>query len=161
MNTRWSLLAPDLFFADDRRHDDSADRIAALAGLSDLANKRETIGSVKDEETELSACSNGSLGWNRITGYLYDLTGNLHLVSRSVPPKVPSGHLRCREIERNFMRRPEMADFGPVPLFRRTCFRGQHAMDRAGSGGPHVVRLADCRFLHPSIYFKYIWGSIR
>jgi hypothetical protein len=25
----------------------------------------ETNGSVKDEETELSACSNGSLGWNR------------------------------------------------------------------------------------------------
>ena len=48
-----------------RRHDDSADRIAALAGLSDLGNKRETIGSVKDEKTELSACSNGSLGWNR------------------------------------------------------------------------------------------------
>jgi hypothetical protein len=46
-----------------RRHDDSADRIAALAGLSGLGNKRETIGSVKDEETELSACSNGSLGW--------------------------------------------------------------------------------------------------
>jgi hypothetical protein len=46
-------------------HDDSAGRIAALAGLSGLGNKRETIGSVKDEETELSACSNGSLGWNR------------------------------------------------------------------------------------------------
>jgi hypothetical protein len=48
-----------------RRHDDSADRMAALAGLSDLGNKRETMGSVQDEETELSPCSNGSLGWNR------------------------------------------------------------------------------------------------
>jgi hypothetical protein len=49
-----------------RRNNDSADRIAALAGLSDLGNKRKTIGSVQDEETELSACSNGSLGWNLI-----------------------------------------------------------------------------------------------
>ena len=59
-----------------RRHDDSADRIAALAGLSDLGNKRETNGSIKDEETELSACSNGSPGWNRITSYLPDFIGD-------------------------------------------------------------------------------------
>jgi integrase len=48
-----------------RKHDDSANRMADIAGLSGLGNKRETIGSVEDEETELSPCSNGSLGWNR------------------------------------------------------------------------------------------------
>jgi hypothetical protein len=48
-----------------RKHDDSANRMADIAGLSSLGNKRETSGSVEDEETELSACSNGSLGWNR------------------------------------------------------------------------------------------------
>ena len=30
-----------------------------------LGNKMETSGSAKDEETELSACFNGSPGWNR------------------------------------------------------------------------------------------------
>jgi integrase len=48
-----------------RKHDDSANRMADIAGLSGLGNKRGTVGSVEDEETELSACSNGSLGWNR------------------------------------------------------------------------------------------------
>ena len=48
-----------------RKHDDSANRMADIAGLSSLGNKRETSGSVEDEETELSHCSNGSLGWNR------------------------------------------------------------------------------------------------
>ena len=48
-----------------RKHDDSADKMAELAGLSSLGNNRETSGSVKDEESELSACFNGSPGWNR------------------------------------------------------------------------------------------------
>ena len=38
-----------------RRHDDSADKIAALAGLSSVGNKRETNGSVKDEESATRA----------------------------------------------------------------------------------------------------------
>ncbi len=48
-----------------RKHDDSADKMAELAGLSSLGNNREARGSVKDEEQELSACFNGSPGWNR------------------------------------------------------------------------------------------------
>jgi hypothetical protein len=48
-----------------RTRDDSADKIAALAGLSDVGNKRETIDSVEPEEAELSDCFNGSPGWNR------------------------------------------------------------------------------------------------
>ena len=48
-----------------RKHDDSANRMADIAGLSSVGNKWETNGYVKDEETELSACSSGSLGWNR------------------------------------------------------------------------------------------------
>jgi len=38
-----------------RKHDDSADKMAELAGLSSLGNNREARGSVKDEEQELSA----------------------------------------------------------------------------------------------------------
>ena len=41
-----------------RQHDDTADKIAALAGLSatseDVGNIRETIDAVKDEDTALS-----------------------------------------------------------------------------------------------------------
>jgi integrase len=48
-----------------RTRDDSADKIAELAGLSDLGNKRKTTGSVDSEEVELSDCSSGSPGWNR------------------------------------------------------------------------------------------------
>lgn len=48
-----------------RRHDDSADRMAELAGLVDLGNKRETNGSAKDEEQQLSSCFSGSPGWTR------------------------------------------------------------------------------------------------
>ncbi len=48
-----------------RRHDDSGDKMAALAGLSNLGNKRETRGCVTHEESELSACFSGSPGWNR------------------------------------------------------------------------------------------------
>jgi integrase len=40
-------------------------RIAELAGLSDLGNKRETNDSVDPEEAELSDCLDGSPGWNR------------------------------------------------------------------------------------------------
>jgi integrase len=47
-----------------RRHDDSADRMAEVAGLA-RGNNLETSGSVKDEESELSACFDGSPGWNR------------------------------------------------------------------------------------------------
>jgi integrase len=48
-----------------RTHDDSADKIAVLAGLvpaEDLGNKRETTGSVEHEEAELSDCLFGSPG---------------------------------------------------------------------------------------------------
>jgi Phage integrase family len=48
-----------------RARDDSADKIADLAGLSDLGTKRETIDSAGPEETELSDCFDGSPGWNR------------------------------------------------------------------------------------------------
>jgi integrase len=49
-----------------RTHDDSADKIAVLAGLSppvaELGNIRETTGSVEGEESELSDCLDGSPG---------------------------------------------------------------------------------------------------
>ena len=45
-----------------RQHDDTADRIAELAGLTDLGNIWETNGDTKAEETPLSRCSNGSPG---------------------------------------------------------------------------------------------------
>jgi Phage integrase family len=49
-----------------RTHDDSADKIAALAGLSvpaaDLGNIRETIDSVKSQEVGVSDCLVGSPG---------------------------------------------------------------------------------------------------
>jgi integrase len=49
-----------------RTHDDSADKIAILAGLApptqNLGNNRETTGSVEHEEVELSGCSIGSPG---------------------------------------------------------------------------------------------------
>ena len=48
-----------------RKHDDSADKMAELAGLTQLGNMRETIGSVESEEKELSNCFDGSPGWNR------------------------------------------------------------------------------------------------
>ena len=35
-------------------------------------NIRETIGSVIPEEPELSACSDGSLGWNRTDRQVFD-----------------------------------------------------------------------------------------
>jgi len=54
-----------------RQHDDTADKIAALAGLSatsqNVGNNLETISAVKDEETALSDCSNGSPGRIRTT----------------------------------------------------------------------------------------------
>jgi integrase len=49
-----------------RAHDDSADKIAALAGLSapiaDVGYIRETTGPVEHEESELSGCLDGSPG---------------------------------------------------------------------------------------------------
>jgi hypothetical protein len=48
-----------------RKHDDSADKMAEIAGLTNVGNKRETNSCVEPEETELSDCFNGSPGWNR------------------------------------------------------------------------------------------------
>jgi len=48
-----------------RKHDDSADKMAELAGLTKCGNSVETIGSVESQEEELSDCFNGSPGWNR------------------------------------------------------------------------------------------------
>jgi hypothetical protein len=48
-----------------RKHDDSADKMAELAGLTRSGNKRETGGSVESKESELSSCLDGSPGWNR------------------------------------------------------------------------------------------------
>ncbi len=48
-----------------RKHDDSADKMAELAGLTQRGNIVETNGSVEVEEEELSRCSDGSPGWNR------------------------------------------------------------------------------------------------
>jgi hypothetical protein len=48
-----------------RKHDDAADRIANIAGLTGAGNNRETSGSVEHEESELSDCFNGSPGWTR------------------------------------------------------------------------------------------------
>jgi hypothetical protein len=45
-----------------RKHDDSADKMAEIAGLTNLGNKWETNGSVEPEEPELSDCFNGSPG---------------------------------------------------------------------------------------------------
>ena len=45
-----------------RTRDDSANKIAELAGLSNVGNKRETIDSVEPEEEELSDCFIGSPG---------------------------------------------------------------------------------------------------
>jgi Phage integrase family len=45
-----------------RKHDDSADKMAELAGLTNLGNNRETISSVESEEAELSDCFGGSPG---------------------------------------------------------------------------------------------------
>jgi len=39
-----------------RKHDDSADKMAQLAGLTNLGSKWETNGSVGSEETKLSDC---------------------------------------------------------------------------------------------------------
>ena len=48
-----------------RKHDDSADKMAELAGLTKLGNKWETNVSVESQEEELSTCFVGSPGWNR------------------------------------------------------------------------------------------------
>ena len=45
-----------------RTPDDSADKIAELAGLSNVGNSRETIGFVEPEQAELSGCFDGSPG---------------------------------------------------------------------------------------------------
>jgi integrase len=48
-----------------RKHDDSADKTSELAGLTNLGNNLETIGSVEPEESAISDCFYGSPGWNR------------------------------------------------------------------------------------------------
>ena len=48
-----------------RKHDDSADKMAELAGLANSGNNLETNGAVESEEEELSYCFDGSPGWNR------------------------------------------------------------------------------------------------
>jgi hypothetical protein len=48
-----------------RKHDDLADRMAELAGLTLAGNKLETDDSKEDDESELSTCFIGSPGWNR------------------------------------------------------------------------------------------------
>jgi len=45
-----------------RTRDDSADKIAELAGLPNVENKRETLDSVEPEEAELSGCFSGPPG---------------------------------------------------------------------------------------------------
>jgi hypothetical protein len=45
-----------------RKHDDSADKMAELAGLTQCGNIVETTGSVESEEVELSGCFYGSPG---------------------------------------------------------------------------------------------------
>jgi len=45
-----------------RKHDDSADKMAEIAGLTNVGNKWETTSSVGSEEVELSDCSDGSPG---------------------------------------------------------------------------------------------------
>ena len=45
-----------------RTRDDSADKIAELAGLSNAGNNRETIASVEPEKAELSDCLISSPG---------------------------------------------------------------------------------------------------
>jgi hypothetical protein len=56
-----------------RTRDDSADKIAELAGLSNLGNKRETTGFVEPEEAELSDCFNGSPGCSFGHNLTYEL----------------------------------------------------------------------------------------
>jgi integrase len=48
-----------------RKHDDSADKMAALAGLSGAGNIRETNGAAETEEARASVGLVGSPGWNR------------------------------------------------------------------------------------------------
>jgi hypothetical protein len=45
-----------------RKHDDSADKMAEISGLTKLGNNRETISSVQSEESELSDCFDGCPG---------------------------------------------------------------------------------------------------
>jgi integrase len=61
-----------------RKHDDSADKMAELAGLTNLGNKWETTGSVESQEEELSGCFSGSPGWNRT---------NDQRINRTEPPE--------------------------------------------------------------------------
>jgi hypothetical protein len=72
-----------------RKHDDSADKMAELAGLAPVGNKPETIGSVKHEESELSICFIGSPGWNRSASEPADLHGIFPAHSPRYPQTYP------------------------------------------------------------------------
>ena len=61
-----------------RKHDDSVDKMAELALLSQRGNSLETTGSVQPQEAELSDCFDGSPGWNRTN----DQTINSRLLYR-------------------------------------------------------------------------------
>jgi integrase len=48
------------------KHDNAADRMADIAGLSEVGNKLETTASEEVEESPISDCFIGSPGWNLI-----------------------------------------------------------------------------------------------
>ena len=75
-----------------RRHDDSADKMAELAGLTAVGNNGETSGSVKHEESELSACFNGSPGWNRSARLCVDFINEFR-AGRRAATGAPAGKL--------------------------------------------------------------------
>jgi hypothetical protein len=49
-----------------RKHDDSADKMAEIAGLTRLGNKSETNGPAESEEVYISDCFNGSKRWEAV-----------------------------------------------------------------------------------------------
>ena len=75
-----------------RTHDDSADRIAALAGLSapvaDVGNIRDTTGSVERQESELNACLDGSPGRTQIRN---EKAGSFSCFAPSLCADTPKG----------------------------------------------------------------------
>ena len=74
-----------------RTRDDSADKIAELAGLSNVGNKRETRASVEAEEQALSDCSIGSPGWNLISRQGVDSEAVLGARPKAYPQTYSSG----------------------------------------------------------------------
>jgi len=78
-----------------RTRDDSADKIAELAGLSNVGNKRETTGSVEPSEAELSDCFSGSPGWICTEWQAIEIDEGFLAVGHEVPRRVPSCHVSC------------------------------------------------------------------